>query len=82
MTPEALRAVCSKGGKAVHASGKRHKWTHEGAIDSGHKGGMAVVARHGLEHMRAIGSKGGRANPPGHMQAISKLRWAKPKATP
>jgi len=40
MTPEQQREIASKGGKAVQALRKAHKWTSEEAQAAGRKGGM------------------------------------------
>jgi uncharacterized protein len=39
-SPEKMRAVASKGGKAAHALGRAHKWTSEEAQIAGRKGGL------------------------------------------
>ena len=39
MSPERKREVASKGGKAAHALGKAHRWTHKEAQDAGRKSG-------------------------------------------
>ena len=41
MSPEAQRAIASKGGKASHASGAGHEWNKESATIAGKKGGQA-----------------------------------------
>lgn len=33
--------IASKGGKAAHASGKAHEFTHEEAVKAGKRGGIA-----------------------------------------
>ncbi len=40
MSKEKRRAIASLGGKAVHAKGKAHAWTHEEAQIAGRKGGL------------------------------------------
>ena len=57
LTPEKQREIASAGGKASHASGKAHKWTAEEAAAAGRIGG----ATHSREHLKEIGSKGGKA---------------------
>jgi general stress protein YciG len=39
MSPEAQRAIASKGGKAAHAGGNAHRWTSDQAREAGRKGG-------------------------------------------
>jgi uncharacterized protein len=41
LTPEARKAIASKGGKAAHLQGKAHEWTPEQAREAGRKGGLA-----------------------------------------
>lgn len=41
MSPEKRAEISSKGGKAAHAQGKAHKFTHEEAVEYGRKGGSA-----------------------------------------
>lgn len=38
LSPEKRKQVAALGGKAAHASGKAHKWTHEEAVLAGKKG--------------------------------------------
>lgn len=42
MSPEKLREITSKGGKAAHAKGTAHKFTSEEAREAGRKGGASV----------------------------------------
>ena len=42
LSPERRREIASKGGKAVHASGKGHQWTREEARAAGRLGGLAT----------------------------------------
>jgi general stress protein YciG len=44
LSPERHREIAAKGGRAVQASGKAHRFTSEEAADAGHKG----VAVHSL----------------------------------
>lgn len=37
-TPEALRELSVRGGKAAQAKGTAHQWTEQEARDAGHKG--------------------------------------------
>jgi len=39
MSPEKMREVASKGGKAAHKLGVAHRWTPEEASRAGRKGG-------------------------------------------
>lgn len=39
------REIASKGGKAAHAKGTAHEFTHEEAVAAGRKGGMAGARR-------------------------------------
>lgn len=45
MTPEAQRAIASKGGTAAQARGVGHQWTREDARAAGRKGGQVCQAR-------------------------------------
>ena len=47
MSPERVREIASKGGRAVHAQGKGHRFTHEEAKAAGAKGGAAPHKRRG-----------------------------------
>jgi general stress protein YciG len=58
MTPDKHRKICSLGGKASHARGTAHEFTHEQASAAGKKGG-ATVSRD-RAHMAEIGRKGAR----------------------
>ena len=40
MSPENLREIASKGGRAAHTKGTAHEWTSEEARSAGRKGGM------------------------------------------
>lgn len=44
MDADKQRAIASKGGKAAHAKGTAHRWTHEEAVAAGRKGGQAKQA--------------------------------------
>jgi general stress protein YciG len=65
MDPAQQRALASRGGKASHAAGTAHEFTHEEAVAAGAKGGKASHAK-GVAHqwtteeVRAAGRKGGR----------------------
>lgn len=41
ISPERVREIASKGGKAAHAVGTAHKFTSEEAKAAGRKGGLA-----------------------------------------
>lgn len=41
MTPEKRREISQRGGRAVQASGKAHKWTSDEARAAGSMGGRA-----------------------------------------
>lgn len=41
MDPEQQKAIASKGGKAAHAKGTAHEFSHEEAVAAGRKGGQA-----------------------------------------
>jgi len=49
MDPEKQRQISSLGGRAVHASGKRHAWTEETAREAGRLGGLAAARKKALE---------------------------------
>ncbi len=72
---ERRREIASKGGKVAHAKGTAHEFTTEQAIMAGTKGGSALVAKRGKEHMSELGKKGGLAVSlrPGHMSRIGIL---------
>lgn len=36
------REIASKGGKAAHAKGTAHEWSHEQAREAGRKGGVGT----------------------------------------
>lgn len=57
MDPEIARQIRSKGGKACHASGARHKFTSEEAREAGRKGGLIISQNRA--HMSEMGKKGG-----------------------
>lgn len=73
MDPARQREIASRGGKAVHAQGKAHKFTREEAVAAGVKGGIATSSKPGW--MKEIGQRSGRliASRPGHMAAIGRL---------
>jgi general stress protein YciG len=66
MTPERRKEIASKGGRAAHAQGRAHRFTHEEAKEAGKKGGRSTQAK-GLGHRWTIeeaqqaGRKGGKA---------------------
>lgn len=41
LSPEHRRELARRGGKAVQATGKEHRWTREQARAAGRKGGIA-----------------------------------------
>lgn len=41
MTPEKVREIASKGGKAAQAAGTAHRFSHDEAQAAGRKGGLA-----------------------------------------
>jgi hypothetical protein len=45
MSPEQVRALASKGGKAAHLNGTAHEFTSEEAEIAGRKGGLASRQR-------------------------------------
>jgi len=47
MSPEKVREIASKGGKAAHEVGTAHKFTTEEARAAGRKGGSAPHVRRG-----------------------------------
>ena len=53
------REIASRGGLAVHRSGRAHRFTSGEAQEAGRKGGQAVSRD--SEHMARIGSRGGRS---------------------
>ena len=48
-SPEKMREVGRKGGKAAQASGKAHRWTSETAAIAGRKGGSVSKRKGGQE---------------------------------
>lgn len=59
MDPQKQREIASRGGKAAHARGVGHEFTHEEAQAAGRKGGTRVSQD--AAHMAAIGRLGGKA---------------------
>ncbi len=45
LTPEKLREISSKGGKAAHEKGVAHEWDSADAAFAGSKGGKARAAK-------------------------------------
>jgi general stress protein YciG len=45
MSPDEIRKIASKGGKASHASGNAHQWSSDAARVAGQKGGKATGKR-------------------------------------
>jgi general stress protein YciG len=45
MDREKQRQIASKGGRAAHAKGTAHEFTHQEAVEAGRKGGRAAQAR-------------------------------------
>lgn len=74
LSPERRRELASQGGKAAQATGRTHRYTSETARQAGRKGGLAVVAKFGPEHMSEIGRSGGRvvSSDRRHMQEIGR----------
>ena len=54
VSPERRREIARMGGLAAHAKGKAHRFTSEQAAEAGRKGGAAVVAKYGREHLSRI----------------------------
>ncbi len=52
MSQEKRRAIASLGGKAGHAMGKAHTWTHEEARAAGRKGGLRRSRPHPKNEQR------------------------------
>ena len=59
MTKERQKQIASMGGKAAHAKGTAHRFSHEEAARAGKIGGMRVSQD--AEHMKQIGRLGGAA---------------------
>lgn len=38
LTPEKRKEIAASGGRASHAKGKAHEWTHDEAVAAGKKG--------------------------------------------
>lgn len=53
LSPARRREIASMGGKALHAQGKAHCWTHETAKIAGRKGGQAFARNLQLKKRRA-----------------------------
>jgi hypothetical protein len=45
MSPEKVREIARRGGKAAHAAGTAHEFTPDEAREAGRKGGKAFQAR-------------------------------------
>ena len=45
MDPEKRAAISRKGGKAAHAKGVAHEFTHDEAVRAGRLGGLAFAAK-------------------------------------
>ena len=45
MDRDKQRQIASKGGRAAHAKGTAHEFTHQEAVEAGRKGGRAAQAR-------------------------------------
>jgi len=67
--PIQLREICSRGGKAVHASGRAHEFTSVTGKVAGRIGGK----KHSREHMAEIGRVGGKKHSKEHMVEIRKV---------
>lgn len=57
MDPILAQEIRSKGGRAAHEKGVRHKFTPEEAREAGRKAGLKVSQDRA--HMSALGKKGG-----------------------
>jgi general stress protein YciG len=57
LTPEKMREIASKGGKAAHAKGTAHKFTSEEAKIAGRKGGLARSGETLTEEQRFLQRK-------------------------
>lgn len=44
LSSDRLREIASKGGKAAHAKGTGHKFSHDEAVAAGRKGGLVSQA--------------------------------------
>ena len=53
ISKERLQEIASIGGKAAHAQGKAHQWSHDEAVEHGRKGGLKISQN--KEHMSRIG---------------------------
>jgi general stress protein YciG len=65
MSPEKKRQIASMGGKAAHANGTAHKYTHTEAVEAGKKGGkiaheLGRAHKWTSETASLAGKKGGR----------------------
>lgn len=58
MDPKEQKKLASQGGKAAHEKGVAPSFSHKKAVLAGQKGGMSTAKNR--EHMRLIGSKGGK----------------------
>lgn len=63
LSPEQKRKISSMGGKAAHASGKAHEWTHEQAKIAGRKGGQAMRKKAQEADRRRVEAEFGSENP-------------------
>lgn len=59
LSPDRRAEIAKIGGKAAQSTGRAHRFTHEEVVRGGRAGGTKVSANR--EHMRSIGSKGGKA---------------------
>ena len=64
MSLEKRRAIASMGGKAGHALGRAHQFTHEEAVAAGRKGGKAAHAKGTLFDMNKHNRKRKRRRKP------------------
>lgn len=55
MPRERLSEIASKGGKAAHAQGTAHRFSHEEAVAAGRKGGQATTSKYGAVGARRKG---------------------------
>lgn len=55
MPKERVSEIASKGGKAAHAQGTAHRFTHDEAVAAGRKGGQSTTSKHGAVGARRKG---------------------------
>lgn len=59
LSPDRRAEIAKLGGLKAQSTGRAHSFTHEEVVRGGRAGGIKVSANR--EHMRRIGSKGGKA---------------------